>query len=1454
MSKSFRYSLLTVVLSTASAVAQPTLTPPVAVGPDTISSDAGNAGFYDYFTQDPPDAWKGDIAGITSGPTYWVYVTGIDATKIKSGGQTVRFTIWDAEQASSLKGLAITFSLNNPQQGGVDFLQAFQTGDNAESSQNLAPGTLASGKFDLRFSFVKDADQTPWTVTPQYRLSEGEWTEFFDGSLEPNVAFNFSAAKLQAGFINAVTSPSDSISFDNFFLVGPILPPITAAYVDDDWAELEEGTVVFFPGSNNVQVYGQNAFSNIQQAIFAVANLDDTIAPLGKVTPSIQADETEIGKVFIAPGTYVENIFLPFHIDLIGSGSGDDPEVDTIIQTHPEAAEVSVISIIGFLARGSSAEDVLLLKDLRVTGANDASGITVNDFIIIDEDIGNIKVGGNVKRSRVQGAPQRAAGDTETRFITFDNVTSIGNEASGIVFDTQSFAHDIKLLNSSFLNNGLYGVDVPNQFTAFSELVVDGCQISNNGSNGLRITANGADNITVANSSFESNGTIFSEGGPPGDIFFDHFNGNASFSNLEISGSTSWFGILLNGYLTEGGPFPAGTVSFNGVSVEGQYYPGEGFGSGIILAGYSDISNMTFSDVSLAVDNPVPNAPLRKTSSADDTAVAPEIIVATNLLVVNSGGELNLGNTTFGGTASFDIVDFSETDIDATNATFSLAENDFDIEDRVVHAVDTDEFGGLVTWKINNLYITVNSFIPSYSFSPLLERPINAATTNDTINVAPQEFFFQPMTISKTIVIRGQGTDQSYIYANGSTGPTGDSRAWFLVGDTDKLEVQSITFDGDEYTIHEAFRMYNGGTFTDVRFRNIDGGAYQGTAILSLTGDALNVVDCTFENIGRTGVRYAVAASVASTYSGNTYTGKNTGNQLDYAVVLENGANVLIQNANISQNLGVRLPPEAGLLLKNGPEAGFPASTIASDTSSAGILILSQVPQGTVAHITNSTMFNNVTGVQIGENINDGSFVLVNGGSYHSNQYGFVAHSALYLNIELAEIYNNSVTGIDICNLTVMDIDKNQIYANNLGISTINSFGEIDNNIINENGNGIAILDEASTEITINGNDFCSHEGVALLNEGITFVDATENWWGSPDGPGGDGTGSGDAIDGNVDYTNFETSAHDPESPCALFALCVRDGDVNNNGALSPADALGAFKIFLNDETLPPDVNVPDFSCEIAAADVNCSESVSPADALAIFQRFLDENPPSECFAEEEVPQVLAKGVTPSIYFSHNESEGESKTVVVSFNVLNFDVVRAFGLRIEHPENLRFLGLERTALTSSWTQLDATSRNGHVTIGGFTVEQQRHGGSGEIIQLRFEVNGEFSVADIKIVETVDDLGEAIVLSAEEGVAQSTPLPTEFGLDQNYPNPFNPSTRISFQIPAQVTDGVHVTLKVFNVNGQVIKTLVDENKAPGRYEVDWDGKDLSTVAVPSGTYFYVIQAGDFKETRKMMLIK
>ena len=94
------------------------------------------------------------------------------------------------------------------------------------------------------------------------------------------------------------------------------------------------------------------------------------------------------------------------------------------------------------------------------------------------------------------------------------------------------------------------------------------------------------------------------------------------------------------------------------------------------------------------------------------------------------------------------------------------------------------------------------------------------------------------------------------------------------------------------------------------------------------------------------------------------------------------------------------------------------------------------------------------------------------------------------------------------------------------------------------------------------------------------------------------------------------------------------------------------------------------------------------------------------------------------------------------------------------------------------------------------------------------------------------------------------IPEKFALEQNFPNPFNPATKIKYTIPAVGTSFMKfITLKVYDVLGNEVATFVEESKPAGTYEIEFNAANLA-----SGVYFYRLSAGDFTETKKMLVIK
>jgi hypothetical protein len=131
-------------------------------------------------------------------------------------------------------------------------------------------------------------------------------------------------------------------------------------------------------------------------------------------------------------------------------------------------------------------------------------------------------------------------------------------------------------------------------------------------------------------------------------------------------------------------------------------------------------------------------------------------------------------------------------------------------------------------------------------------------------------------------------------------------------------------------------------------------------------------------------------------------------------------------------------------------------------------------------------------------------------------------------------------------------------------------------------------------------------------------------------------------------------------------------------------------------------------------------------------------------------------------------------------------------------------------------------------------------------------NGSLVVSGYDMNHMVDEITVPVIFNViptgiEDAIAE---LPTEFALHQNYPNPFNPNTEVRFDLPADS----RVKLEIFNVLGQKVITVIDEDMKAGYRSVTWNGDDGSGKQVASGVYFYKLTAGDHVFAKKMMMLK
>jgi len=382
---------------------------------------------------------------------------------------------------------------------------------------------------------------------------------------------------------------------------------------------------------------------------------------------------------------------------------------------------------------------------------------------------------------------------------------------------------------------------------------------------------------------------------------------------------------------------------------------------------------------------------------------------------------------------------------------------------------------------------------------------------------------------------------------------------------------------------------------------------------------------------------------------------------------------------------------------------------------------------------------------------------------------------------------------------------------------------------------------------------FSDPEDEGGMYEGTTVADGSGNFTLSVGITGPYVTATATDSDGNT--SEFST-------PYA-YSECER-GDVDCNGNITPGDALCTFWRSI--------LGVFDAEClcdcSEQASEANCDGMITPGDALCIFWRSIRGVWPDDCTCPTAKAVVSGPAVDKVIAQSVQAIPGETVTMTIS--VENPDKLDAFSMTLSYPSDLlEYRNMNATPATEKWYAMEEImTEEGSVTIGGFNTEGISSNESVTLLQLSFIVrenatgHGEFHLSDL-----TDDLAGA---QASKGSIVVRAIPTQYGLSQNYPNPFNPTTTISYTLPqgtGNTVCGIRATqhptvLKIYNILGQELRTLVDEKQEAGFYTVIWDGLDTNGNDVPSGVYFYRLTAGrisrdnrgDFTETRRMVLLK
>lgn len=389
---------------------------------------------------------------------------------------------------------------------------------------------------------------------------------------------------------------------------------------------------------------------------------------------------------------------------------------------------------------------------------------------------------------------------------------------------------------------------------------------------------------------------------------------------------------------------------------------------------------------------------------------------------------------------------------------------------------------------------------------------------------------------------------------------------------------------------------------------------------------------------------------------------------------------------------------------------------------------------------------------------------------------------------------------------------------------------------IHSNTNGSIAYNTSSPLLHL--NNFYNNTNYALYNgtSPAQHIVAENNYWGDPSGPFVDNgpdlnvNGQGDRINvasGSVDYRPFLVGRNG-----------ILLGDVTINGSISAFDAS---KILLHVVGL--DILTGN---NLAAGDVTGNGTVSSMDASLVLQYvvgIISGFPGQGKIVVPEPQNVMALNYEDTDAFTDIIYNHKGK---FDFYGAEMEVLLPEGL-IDNVELINSSFADHIELT--FNQVGDTLR-----IAMATAKPIRNAGDIGNIRLHYsedatssDLSGQikyhrFTANEINLTEFVN---ENYTSEKEENL-----IPEEFALNQNYPNPFNPSTNISYQLPADAK----VQVQVYNMLGQLVQTLVDDNQKAGVYNLRWDASTFS-----SGTYLLRIEVlgednQNYSQIRKMLLIK
>jgi len=489
-----------------------------------------------------------------------------------------------------------------------------------------------------------------------------------------------------------------------------------------------------------------------------------------------------------------------------------------------------------------------------------------------------------------------------------------------------------------------------------------------------------------------------------------------------------------------------------------------------------------------------------------------------------------------------------------------------------------------------------------------------------------------------------------------------------------------------------------------------------------------------------------------------------------------------------------------------------------------------------VLEVTNVGTTNLSSGFTITDSVSSGSVVIS-----MARATGLTSGSGDFVNITF-HVASDALAGqtsqLTLDQVSLYDVDTNPIES-----TTVNGLFTVKSGTVISDALKYIFIDPGLDTLKI--SQTALYRAYAVDSEdNIVEIDVTwsyENIFGTPGGispSGGNSTvftasGPGDGLIA-AEY-NFEDEIY---TDTAYVIVGEMKGDINIDQEINVPDAILCLQIAA--EILSPSP-YQDWS-----ADFNDNYFINSADAIGILTESLNNLLPKIV-----TPSGLSSNSSgPAVIFPAKSFTKTLELLSVSIFVDNRMDICGMDLRIDY--NTADFTLTDISPCKSSTLLvknPEQARLSAINLEGLANE------TGEIVTLHFEMNQpNVSDTDLKLssVDLFDQNGNTIDTRIDLTHPDPVVIPSRYGLNQNFPNPFNPSTTITFDLP----ESGDVHLAVYNITGQIISSIIQENREAGTHSVTWRGRDNMGQQVSSGVYFYkiVFNHGQWSAVKKMLFVK